>query len=139
MLPNAERNASWLRGWAQSMGWVKKPNSPVEKWGYYKPDGDFAWMLQLKFQASTMPGIQAGSQQPRITARLDLQGSFTNPFTNQVGSKNDALLGSSDPNANLSHIPLDEPWVKPGSVDLLKAGAKIGGKLMLGAAVAYDA
>ncbi|MER5528654.1 RHS repeat-associated core domain-containing protein [Streptomyces sp. NPDC002677] len=141
MLSNTERNAAFLRGWAKSMGWSLKPNSPVEKWGYTEADGTFVWMLQLKFQASTRPGIAPGSQQPRITARLLQNGNFkfTNPFTNQVGTRNESLLGSPDPNANLSHIPLDEPWVKPGSIDLLKSGVKVGGRLMLGAAVAYDA
>ncbi|MDX3071939.1 RHS repeat-associated core domain-containing protein [Streptomyces sp. MI02-7b] len=139
MLTNSQRNASWLRNWAKSMGWVKKPNSPVEKWGYYDVDGKYVWMLQLKFEASTGPGLHAGSGQPRVSARLDLDGKYTNPFTAQEGSKHDALLGSSDPNANLGHIPLDEPWVKPGGIDLLRAGVRIGGKLMVGAAVAYDA
>lgn len=138
MLTTAERNAGWLRNWAASQGWVLNPNTPVEKWGYYKADGDFVWMLQLKFQGSTTAGLHAGSTQPRVSARLDLKGKYTNPFTGQEGAKGDALLGSSDPNANLSHIPLDEPWVKPGSLDLLKSGVRVGGKLMVGAAVAYD-
>ncbi|MFE1886677.1 RHS repeat-associated core domain-containing protein, partial [Streptomyces diastatochromogenes] len=138
MLTNTERNAAWLRGWAKSQGWMKKPNSPVEKWGYVDADGKFVWMLQLKFQASTTPGLQAGSQQPRISSRLDLKGKYTNPFTGQTGGKGDALLGSNDPSANLSHIPLEEQWVKPGSIDLMKSGVRVAGKLMTAVAVGYD-
>ncbi|MFF3371684.1 RHS repeat-associated core domain-containing protein [Streptomyces sp. NPDC002680] len=138
MLTNSERNAAWLRNWAKSHGWSKNPGSSVESWGYTNADGNFVWMLKVKFQASTTPGLQAGSGQARVTARLDLNGTYTNPFTAQTGGKNSPLLGSADPNANLSHIPLEEPWVKPGSIDLLKSGVRVGGKLLLGAAVAYD-
>jgi hypothetical protein len=60
---------------------------------------------------------------------------FENPFTAQTGGKYDPLLGSSDPTANLSHIPLDEPWVKPS---MLESGAKIGSKALLPIAIGLD-
>ncbi|WP_405823049.1 hypothetical protein OG241_41405 [Streptomyces sp. NBC_01390] len=33
---------------------------------------------------------------------------------------------------------MEEPWVKPGGIDLMKSGVRVGGKLLLGAEVAYD-
>jgi hypothetical protein len=33
---------------------------------------------------------------------------------------------------------LDEPWAAPGAIDLARSTAKVGGKLLIAAAVAYD-
>jgi hypothetical protein len=45
------------------------------------------------------PGLQPDSNVPRISARLDTQGTYVNPFTGDIVSR---AVGD--------HIPLDYPW-----------------------------
>ncbi len=93
-----QNNIRILRGWAKSKGWEKLPNSygGPEKWGVYH-DGLPEWRLIIKPEPSLRPGLQAGSNQPRFDARLNVGGSYyVNPFTNEVGAEG---IGR--------HLPLD--------------------------------
>ena len=95
-----QNNIRVLRGWAKSKGWTKKPNSGgPEVWGVTK-DNEFEWRLKIKPEGSLRPNLEAESNVPRFSARLDLTGTrYINAFTGEIGNKS---IGG--------HIPLDKSY-----------------------------
>jgi hypothetical protein len=96
---NAERNTTFLRQWAKDKGWVRKPGGGPETWGVEDDSGNFSWRLKIKQEGSMRPGLQPDSNVPRVSARLDTEGTYVNPFTGDTVSR---AVGD--------HIPLDHPW-----------------------------
>lgn len=93
------QNVRVLRNWANSKGWVRQAGDGPEVWGVRNTDGSFSWRLKLKPEASTRPGLEAGSKVPRFDARLG-PGEYVNPFTGEVGGR-----------AAGTHIPLEYQWI----------------------------
>ncbi len=98
-----QNNIRILRGWAKSKGWEKLPNSSgaPETWGNFnQAKNKFDWHLKIKPEASFREGLQADSNIPRASARLE-EGIYTNPFTGEVGG---IKIGG--------HIPLETLYYK---------------------------
>lgn len=95
-------NVEYLREYARKEGYVLKENltGGPEVWGK-TIDGEFAWFVKIKPEGSMRNGLEAGSQVPRASVRVDLEGTFINPFTGEVGKKS---IGD--------HIPLEFDWTK---------------------------
>ena len=94
-----QQNVRTLQGWAKSKGWVRKSGDGPEVWGVKDANGNFSWRLKVKPEASNRQGLKAGSNQPRFDARLDSNGTYINPFTDQIGTK---AIGT--------HIPLEKVY-----------------------------
>lgn len=120
---NQLRRISELRSIAQSRGLQN-----VGQKGYTETWKDAAGgleRLQIKHQAGTAPGLQAGSQQPRFGYRIDA-GKYWDPFTGRVGP---------GPKSALGHVPL-EPLL-PGTSAAVGGAAVFGRDVLFGSGTAY--
>lgn len=84
---------------SMTLGWVRQAGDGPEVWGVRDADGSFSWRLKLKPEASTRPGLEAGSKVPRFDARIG-PGEYVNPFTGELGGR-----GAG------THLPLEYQWI----------------------------